>query len=96
MDDGRDRGGGTGAYVGGRARNGRGGGNAAEERRNDVARTLADKFGIGVVLLAGHPVQYYRAQQGFYGPEHRHGEGSRQQGGKRLPAQRHRLAVTGR
>jgi hypothetical protein len=86
MDDGRDRGGGTGAYVGGRACNGRGGGNAAEERRNDVARTLADKFGIELCFLPVIPSSTTAHSRDSMAPSIAMEKGSRQQGGERLPA----------
>ena len=53
----------TGAHVGGRTGDGGGGGDAAEEGRGQIAQSLADQFGVGIVLAAGHAVGHHRAQQ---------------------------------
>ncbi|MNT93951.1 hypothetical protein D3C72_2355330 [compost metagenome] len=74
MDNGGHRRSSPGAHVSRRTRNGGGGGNAAKERSDDITRALADKLGIGVVLLAGHAIQHHGTQQGFNRTQHGHGE----------------------
>ena len=87
VDHGGNRRCGAGAHVRRRAGNRRGGGDPAEERRNDVAQPLANQLAVGFMLGTGHTVEHHRAQQRFNRAEHRHGEGGRQQRLQRSPAQ---------
>ena len=96
VDDGGQGRAGTGAHVGGAAGNGCGGGDAAEQRRDQIADALTEQFGVGIVLAAGHAVGDHRAEQRFDGAEHGDGERRREQLVKQLEVQRQRLAVGAR
>ena len=63
MHDAREGAGRAVADVGGGACDGAGGGKAAEQRRDDVGRALADEFLVGVVARAGHAVGDHGRQQ---------------------------------
>ena len=51
------------ANAGGGACDGAGGGEAAEQRRDDVGRALADEFLVGIVTRAGHAVGDHGGEQ---------------------------------
>ncbi|CPQ89308.1 Uncharacterised protein [Bordetella pertussis] len=74
MHDPGQRAGAAVADVGGRARDGAGGGKAAEQRRDDIGQALADQFLVGIVAGAGHAVGHHGRQQGFDGAQHGDGE----------------------
>ncbi|MCY1538008.1 hypothetical protein D9M68_735290 [compost metagenome] len=63
VNDRRDRRICPGAHVGGAAGERRGGGDTRKQWRDQVADALADQFGIGVVLAAGHAVGHDCAEQ---------------------------------
>ena len=67
VHDARQRAGGAIADVGGGARDGAGGGEAAEQRRDDVGRALADELLVRIVTRAGHAVGDHRGEQRFDG-----------------------------
>ena len=66
-------------YIGRRARNGSGDGNAAEKGADDVGDPLRHQFLIGIVLVVNHAVRHHRAQERFNGGQQRDGQGGLEQ-----------------
>ncbi|MCY1511240.1 hypothetical protein D9M68_456480 [compost metagenome] len=93
VNDGGDGRTGAGAYVGGTAGNGCGGGDAAEQRSDQVAQALPEQFGIGIVPGASHAVGHYSAEQRLDGAEHGDGEGRCQQLAEQLERQAQGLPI---
>ena len=60
--------------VGGSARDGARGGNAAEQRRNNVGESLSDQLDVGVVAVARHAVGNDGREHAFKRCQHSHGE----------------------
>ena len=46
----------AGAYVGSGSRDGSGGGEPSEQRRNNIRDTLPNQFHVGIVLVIAHAV----------------------------------------
>src|SRR5688500_15316980 len=67
VDDARQRAGGAVADIGGGTRDGSRGREAAEQRREDVGRALANELLVGIVARAGHAVGDHGGQQRFDG-----------------------------
>ena len=55
--------------VGHGSRNGSGGRDSAEHRRDDVGNTFTDEFGVGIVLSSGDTVSHHCCQERFDGTE---------------------------
>ena len=66
-------------YVGGGTGNGAGGGDASEKTGEDVAHTLSDQLGVGVVFVINHSVGNHTGQQGFDSRQHSDCEGAGKQ-----------------
>ncbi len=81
MNEAGEGAGGTVAYVGGRACDGPGCSEPAEQRCHDVGDPLPDQLLVGVVAGAGHPVGYDGRQKRL--------DCSQQGDGERRPEQRH-------
>ena len=70
---------GAGANVGGRAGDGAGHGNAAEQGARDVGDALRHQFRVGVVAVAAHRVGDHGREQAFERGQNRHRQRGRQQ-----------------
>ena len=79
---------GAGAEVGGRARDGAGDRDAADQRRDQVGHALRQELGAGVVPIAGHRIGDDRRQEAFDRREQRHRQGRRQERQDQVRAER--------
>lgn len=68
----------AGTEVGRRPGNGAGRRNAGKQHTHNVGNTLADEFGIGVMVVAAHTVHNSGTEQRFYTGQKRYGQTARQ------------------